>query len=266
MAVALYARGQDGYETNPCGTGSEGVVNIVSHIKRHRGWTITEDLKQAVGMGLFTGHVVHADDGAKVAGAGPLIESEGKFLARTAGEKVQLEVLGPALDLPGSDKNFFAADISGAAVGIPIKSLESVASLLIRGRLSEGGSPAGNHGPVVIVSGLILPAVKLRPGDALSCEEMDGVESRAPEALANVDKDPINVENEDLGNRCEGFASGRCGQGRSQSASKVSLWREPKVKPRVACRRRVRSGNTQPGRRNEETLIITLYLGWENDL
>jgi hypothetical protein len=85
--------------------------------------------------------------------------------------------------------------------------------LLVGGRPAEGGGPVRNHAPVVVVSRLVFPSIEFRPGDALAGEKAHGVQGGTPKALADVDEDAIDVKDEDLRKRREGFADGEFGQG-----------------------------------------------------
>src|SRR5258708_33582684 len=116
----------------------------------------------------FSLGVVHGDDGAEMPGARPAFERERKFLARASGKKIQLETLCPFLDLPRCNHQLFVSHVSGLAVAAPIKSFEGRARFFVRGGAPERTHPSGNHGPIVVESGLALPTMQLAIGDALA--------------------------------------------------------------------------------------------------
>ena len=191
----------------------KSVVHIIANIEGERRGTLAEYLEQAVGVGLFSWDVIHGDDLAKKVRCGPGVEGEGEFLASASGEQVQLEALGPALELGGSDEHFLATYISRAAVGVPVKLLKGIAGFRVGRGSAKGGSPVRHHAPIVVVSRLVFPSIELRPGDTLAGEKAHGVQGGTPETLADVDEDAIDVKDKDLRKRRKSFAGEEFGQG-----------------------------------------------------
>src|ERR1700687_3555450 len=146
---------------------SESVVNVVAQIERRRRIALAENFLQALGMRLFL-CVVHSDDGAEIFRGRPALEREGKFLARAPGEEIQLEALRPFFNLPRRHDQFFVSNVSGLAVAAPIEFLERRARFFVRSGVPERTYPRGNHAPVVVKTGLALPAMQLGIRDALA--------------------------------------------------------------------------------------------------
>src|SRR5260370_20714126 len=104
----------------------------------------------------------------------------------------------PALNLPRRHEQLFVSHVSRLAVAAPIKSFEGRARLFVRSWVPKRTDPRGNHGPIVVETGLALPAMQLGIGDALARNIAHCLQSGTPIRAAYVHQYAVHVENQDL--------------------------------------------------------------------
>src|SRR6266566_4835546 len=123
LAVAVFARGDDGHEGHASVTGGQRIVNVVAEVEGGRGVTLAKDFVQTFRMRLFF-RVVHGDDDAEIFGGRPALESERKLLPGASREQIQLEAPCPFFNLPRRDHQFFVSNVSELTIATPIKPFE----------------------------------------------------------------------------------------------------------------------------------------------
>src|SRR2546425_637355 len=64
----------------------------------------------------------------------------------------------------------------------------------VRSRMPKGTYPRGNHAPVIVETGLALPAMQLGIGHALAGNMAHRLERRAPISAPHIDKHSIDIK------------------------------------------------------------------------
>src|SRR5882762_1779858 len=163
-------------------------------------------------MRLLPHYIIHRHHAAKVPRTFPALKRISKFLPRPPGKKVQFKSTRPPLHLLRRNQHLFPPHIPGPSIEIPVKLLKRVARLLVCCRPAQFRRPVRDHAPVVVISRLTLPFIKLRPGHAFPGQKSHRLQRRAPKTLAHVHQNTIHIKNQNLRNRVKSFASSQCRQ------------------------------------------------------